>query len=500
VPSHAPIPPSSPTGVLTQSDLTYLGAFYLAGGSSPWYLQGITHRYIGGNLRLYSTMTAGSPTDHLYEYAVPTLKMSAFNTANPTYDFGDLYDGKRDIGRVGGNPPTTYGLYWDEVDQRMYWVFQDGYNTVSLTDACIGYSTLSDVTHLATGVKAFRLPASIRCKIAFALTPIPAAFASAYCGGYRLGVGFGGITSGGPSASLGPALVALDTSEMGSVAHLGYLNNCTRLVEYGGAKTSPTLPYPARRDTDYNDFTGLSVPVTAGVGYFNNTDYLRATGFWVHTSSKDGFITFVSQSCNGGMNSPQESTMSVCTTTSGTLNVPIPDLKVNDLVAFYCAGYTQKWLTGRILTISPGGLDLTFDDARGSPVTFTTGGVTYVPDSPGLLKRGQWYCEGTLFSTRGKHTAYIYDAATLAAGAMGLQTLDALSQLNWNNSWDHQFGMLTYPATGFYGRPEPPNSNYGGEAQHEMKGMAFDPATNRLYILVKAIGSNPPYVAVYQVP
>jgi hypothetical protein len=468
------------TGALGQSDLTYLGAFCLNGdGGSSCFQQGLTFRYVGGNLRIYSS-TLGS---HLLEYSVPALKTSpAYNNAPLTYDFGDLYDGKRVVD--AGSGITTYGLHWDETDQRMYWVYQAGYGA-SIVSACIGYSIMNDTAHTATGVKAVRLPASITSKIAFGLTPIPTAFATANCNGYRLAVGFGGIASSGASASIGPALCAIDPAEIGSIAHQGYLTHAVRMVQHGGLRAYDGLaPFYAKRDTDYLGYYGSQWNPIGGVGYWGENDFLRSGGFWIHTANKDGLLLFVQQSCNGGVTTaPQNSTLVSATVTGCVLTNAILGLTIGDLVSVATSG-TQDGQVARIMNIS--GLNITYDNGAGAA-------LATIPNVPGNLKRGQWYTGGTTWSTRSKHTCYVYDQGGLAAGAHGTTPL---SSVPYSGYWDHQFGFASYPLAGY---PEP-NNSWGGEGPNEIKGVTFDPLTSLLYVLVKAIGANPPYVAVYQVP
>lgn len=474
------------TGALGQSDLAYLGAFCLnADGMDSLFQYGLALRYVVGNLRLYSVQTAGTKKGHLFEYSIPTLKTSGpFNNATNTHDFGDLYSGKNDIGRSGGNPAKTYGLYWDETDQRMYWVYQDWYNQVSSNDACLGYSTLNDNLHTATGIKGVRLPSGITCKIAFTITPIPTAFANAYCNGYRLAIGFGGLTAGASTASIGPALCALDPAEIGSASHLAYLTHAVRMVQHSGARGYDGLaPFYAKRDTDYKGYYSWVWSPVGNIGYWGQNDFLRSGGYWVHTANKDGLLLLVQQSCNGGTTTtPQSSTLTSATITGCVLANAINGLAVGDLVSVATGG-TQDGQVAQITGIN--GLNITYTNGKGAS-------LATVPDIPGSMRRGQFYTSGTTWSTRSKHTCYIYDQSGLADGAQGNVPL---SVVPYSSYWDHQFPFLNYPFSGY----PYPNASGGGEGQHECHGMTFDPITNRLYILLEALGTNPPYVAVYQV-
>ena len=289
----------SAKAALTEADFTYLGCFSeptSVGGKSTDYGQGLTHRYVGGELRLFLTVTPNS--SEVYEVTVPST-LSTGGTidqaATLVRNWGDIYQSERYLYKASGTGDAkTIGLYWDETDQRLYWMYQDIYNASHGDDCCLGYSTLNDTTGVGTGVAAWRFVNGIGCKVVKGITPIPQAFADAYCSGRRLGVGFGTYESAattGP-ASMGPALFAIDPPSTGTTTSRDYLPACTTLINHPFNSTAYSSPWRATRDTDYTqEFDTWDV--NAGVGYFTWNDQARQSGVWLETTTKQGFLHMV---------------------------------------------------------------------------------------------------------------------------------------------------------------------------------------------------------------
>jgi hypothetical protein len=463
--------------VLGPSDFQYQGAFYSYNdGLEAAFQAGLTHRYVQNSLRLY-TISSVNTGFHLYEIAVPAVKSSSFETASLIADFGNICSGKM----IVDNPSPTlriYGIYWDERDQRMYWVYQDIYNVVYSNSACIGYSTLDDTAKRGTGIKAVRLPQSMGCKVAHGITPIPDTYAKYITNGWRLGLGFGGDESAHASgpASIGPALIAIDAAEIGSAADQGYLTKAKVLVRHNYNPADRTSPWRARRDKDYyNSFGDGWNPGSEDYGFWQWTDYLKQSGVWIDTGTKHGFLVMPVLSSLGGATGAVTQTFAASpapTTTSATLNGVLPGLAAGDYVQFQVSGYSQGFRV-RITNVS--GLKITFTDMYGSPLPTP-------PTVPGQIFRGQFYSGGEPGSVHSKHTWFMYDPVKLAHGAIGQTPVDLVQP---ERSWDFQFPGFTYPLPSWSGGPP-----------GMIVGTTFDSKTNLLYVMLT---SQPPIIAVFRV-
>jgi hypothetical protein len=129
--------------LLQQSDFRYIGAFAMPpstpGGEDTTFGLGLTHRYVSGELRMFSTAW---PSHNVYEVRVPALSTSGtLNQAQVVRDWGDVSGSKR---YTGSGAAWVYGLYWDEPDRRLYWSYGDPYNVSNPNDPAVGYSTLND--------------------------------------------------------------------------------------------------------------------------------------------------------------------------------------------------------------------------------------------------------------------------------------------------------------------------------------------------------------------
>lgn len=273
--------------LLTIDDFTYLGAFkipYTSGGKgTSASARGLTHRYVGGQLRFFTTTY--QPVDmsqvHVFEMSYPGLAASApYPQASSVKHWGNIHGDKLVYDGSMGGSDFMYGLFWDSIGSRLYWMYGNSYNASYGNNACIGVSTLNDSTGVATPLAAYRMGV---CKpYQFGLTHIPTWFNSAYLGGKRLGAGFGGYQSAGGTGvcSLGPALAAINPP---TGAHLSTLDK-TVLMNF------PFADHWCRRgDTNYTDLLSGKNP-TETYGYWQWTDGVNQTGVWIDTATKSGFI------------------------------------------------------------------------------------------------------------------------------------------------------------------------------------------------------------------
>lgn len=279
--------------VLKQSDFKYVGAFLMptsAGGGDAGWSRGLAHRYVNGELRMFSV--AWNP-QNLYEVRVPTPSInSPFPQAQIVRGWGDVtMPARRNTTNGGTESGVINGLYWDQQDQRLYWSYGALYTTSS-DDPAVGYSMLNDATASSTVVGVWRFTGRGQKAVNMSVVPIPQWFADAYTGGKRLAAGCGGyqsIVASGP-AHLGPALTAfnppnINTNPSGST--LSFLN----LVGYPYQNNPIDCSKRAIRDTNYVDgFDGCNPD--NGVGHWSWSDYLWQGGAWVDLADKHGVVFF----------------------------------------------------------------------------------------------------------------------------------------------------------------------------------------------------------------
>ncbi len=263
---------------LTQADFTYEGCFKLptiVNGNDMQYTIGITHRYVNGQLRFIVGQ------HNTYECAFPGLVTDPALAKKATA-IRTLYAGNV----AGANSyGQTFGIYWDEPSQRLFWGNGHEYNTQYPYNPSVGYSTLDEAAGKLTSVGIWKLN-NRSCKMTHGgVTSVPQWFSDKYCPGRRLAAGFGGyfsIATTGP-ISMGPALSAFNPSDLDAVANKGGVNH-TPLVSYAF-----NAPDRCHRDTDViNDFDNWD-PAN-GIGYWVWTDMMYQGGAWIDTPTKSGIV------------------------------------------------------------------------------------------------------------------------------------------------------------------------------------------------------------------
>ncbi len=225
---HSGPPSGSP--LLTTDNLTYIGGFKFptsVGGNGTNNSQGaLAVRIVGGSPRFFTTLHTNN-LDWVYEVNYPGLAMNpaSFPTASLYRFWGDIYQVTR-CSIPDNKPPdcsnsgnATYGLFWDEVDQRLYWSYGIGYGPDQGTSS-LGYSTLDDSPGGGgTGVGSWRLltPTGWGGKsYRGGILAVPVWFQDEHpsLNGRRLAAGFGGSYTIGQSGSFGPTLVAFNPADL----------------------------------------------------------------------------------------------------------------------------------------------------------------------------------------------------------------------------------------------------------------------------------------------
>lgn len=287
--------------VLNQGDFTYLGAFDMPltanGWSTAFSTGGLTHRYVNGNLQFLTTSHVYSG-GLVYEINYPGLNTNGeMPKASVIKNWGDVYTGNKWVGNDGGTSSLsggvmTYGLYYDQNLNRLYWNYGHWYNASNPYNPSVGYSTLNDTTGVATGVGAWGLQDRGEKFSRGGTLRIPQWFADDYTGGKSLGVGFGGYFSIIGSGSLGPSLAAINDPDIVTEANRSSVDNIP-LIGYPA-----NAPGRAERNTNYTSYyDGGVYPSTPGnwnpsngKGYWTWSDYIYGSASWIDTPSMGGVL------------------------------------------------------------------------------------------------------------------------------------------------------------------------------------------------------------------
>ncbi len=287
----------APTRTLLQpSDVTYLGYYDLkTDGADSVYRQGLTHRYVNGQLRFLNMNLNG----RLDEWTVAGKPFGALVTTRT-----------RSWPAIGGLLGFR-GFWWEESTQRLWSVAATDYTTTVIPTR-IFTRTLNDdgtISHLHGPVSLEGISAK---RVYGGVQPVPAWFQQQYGVGPYV-AGFGGYTSlvnAGGGASIGPTLYALlDPAGFPDGATIPS-NSFKTLMDYAPAGTyrgrRVTIPinYYDGGDPRPNPSTPPTVPPAAGarwlspgpdgLGYWVWGDSYWNTGQWIDTPTKTGFLAIAS--------------------------------------------------------------------------------------------------------------------------------------------------------------------------------------------------------------
>ncbi len=237
--------PTPPSNLLNQSDFTYLGSWYV--NYSP-YAQGLSHRYVSGQLRFltYALLTTDRPV--LFEFTVGaydgTVGYGTTQTNQWEFPFG------YDIGSMGG---YHLGLWYDQANDRLFQNAGIDYSGGAFFPA-YQWTTQLNSDGTVTTLTTQQLEGLIDRITDGGVVPIPAAFQSLYNTG-PYAVGFGGYHS---SYAAGVSL--------GSVLH--------SIPEPNNYAPTATIPASAIKELanhqngsvihDWYRFTGFTNPTQAG--------------------------------------------------------------------------------------------------------------------------------------------------------------------------------------------------------------------------------------------
>lgn len=489
--------------IVTKDDFAFVGAFMAPVG----WLNSLTHRYRGGQIYLYSIVGSGSNKGHVYEFPIPTLGQTRpYPTQSAFRNYGDIFQDKLrttvsdgatawtdEAPGVGVDNSTIPRIYWDEIDQRMYWTKLIGYNnTIDRADVSTGYSTLDDSTPSGTGVGSWKLDTwmnggSRNHRWMGGFLPIPPSFAATYTGGKRIGIGFGGpvsIISNGV-ASIGPTLFAMPP-----------LNPTTTLYTHTDVpllELLSSIGTAAPRGSEHLCFNNYLDPFKYSSDHWIIGDTVGGA-VWIDGVNKHG-VVYVTNMAGGNLNT------TITNTTPPTLTsfslADIGDAVVGDKIQVHTDNYTGQYPfeTCSISGISGNTVTVT-SCANGNPVAAPGGGnvtstLKGVPIVGQPAVQGVYYAGGGPTMSRWYSSMYIYDPVDLANAALDPIGHPPTSILPVSNS------NIAYPNIT---NPQPGTATGANQdTLSNARGVTFDPTTNRLYIMTfdpANYGSN--VILVYQ--
>ena len=474
------VPAGQAASVLRASDFTYVGAFSLpivSGTNTPW-ARGLTHRYVNGQIRL---MTAGWQPNSLLEFApasTPAQK-GPYPAATLVKNWGSNWH----QGAISG---FVFGLYWDEIDKRLYWISTSEYSTYAHRRG-LSVGTIDDAAGVIEPIGRFGFPRDDPgYKWLKGLTAIPQPYRSRL-NGWRLAGGFGGyesiFTTGG--ASMGPALIPFDHRRFDQQpTNTDLPTSAMKKLVYHYAPNSGSAhasPFRARRNTQYRQAMD-DWHVKNDVGYWTWADHVGQGGLWLHTGTKQGFLVWARQAMGG---ESAKYTKIEPLPDQGlwvrrlTLAAPLQNTRVGEMINVPdVSGGHHPYVAGRVRAISGHTLDV-------SLIVIKTLNPNPRPPATGEIWRGVFYYNATIFSSGGRGAVFIYDSEDLLKGTAPDQVQPAFEE-----SWP--IPTIREPI------PSWTNSSPG-----TVVGATFDSTANRLYLLVQTaypfpvVGSSRAMVFVY---
>lgn len=302
----APLPPvnvrfgpagiaPSPTArtLLQASDFSYLGFYDLRiNGNNTPYGQGLTHRYVNGELRFLTySFVSGYVLD---EFSIAGLA------------FGSKITARTKRWSNTGLPGGSFHAHWYEEATGRLWSTSAVDYTATFIPTRIYTRTLNDdgtISNLHGPVSLLGIPAK---RVYGGAQAIPAWFQQQYgVGPYA--VGWGGYTSlvdQGGKASMGPALYAVPDPAAyadGATIPAGQFKTLAdHAGNHRGRRVTIPINYYDNGDPRQNPSTPPTVPPSStagwqspgpdGLGYWVWGDSYYNTGCWIETPTKHGFV------------------------------------------------------------------------------------------------------------------------------------------------------------------------------------------------------------------
>jgi hypothetical protein len=295
-----PIPPTQI--LLQQSDFTYLGAYDVqTNGTYSNLAQGLTHRYVSGDLRFLNWQYGG----RLDEFSLAG-KSYGQTITTPTQTWASI-----GATSVGAETLDAKALWWDEAGQRL-WTTGCVLYTANLIPTQIYTRTLNSngtISNLHGPVSLQNVTAK---RVYGGAQAVPTWFQTAYgVGPYA--VGWGGGTSlilQGGNASIGPTLYTLpDPAGYANGAVIPTTPISKTLMDfapanlYRGVRVTLPINYLDGGMNAPNPSTPPNYPPVAGAqwqsprpdgkGWWTPCDSYWNCGCWIDTPTRKGFINIL---------------------------------------------------------------------------------------------------------------------------------------------------------------------------------------------------------------
>jgi hypothetical protein len=324
--------------LITAIDFTYLGAYVVdssVGGGGLTFAGGLTHRYVGGELR-FLTMGYGGAigADPVCEFKLnPSGYGSTISSTQQTNSWSEIFSPALSGPNIGGG--DHFGLYWDEGKSGL-WASQatdyptdgtPGSNTGDYTTSCVTFRTLGSGT-IANFKGPYGFSGIGQRAIYGGVRAVPLSLRS-MSGGYPYSYGFGGYSSRlaqGYTPSLGLMVVAgpdvtgytsptaaIATTDFKVVAdHTSGASASSDWYGSGvptsfdrGARTATVTNYYDNGDPRSNPTTPPSVAPAPGAGWLSPSPdgsgrwvwgdtYSSGSVAWIDGASKYGFVAVAS--------------------------------------------------------------------------------------------------------------------------------------------------------------------------------------------------------------
>jgi len=297
-------------GLLSPSDFTYQGYYDIqTNGNDTTYSQGLTHRYVNGDLRFLNMQLNG----RLDEISIAGRGYGSVITS-PTRSWQGI-----------GGLSDFNAFWWDETGQKLWTTASQDYTNV-YRQAQIYTRTLNDDGSISNIRGPVGLQGIGQKRIYGGVQPVPSWFQSRYGVGPYV-VGWGGYTSltaQGGVASLGPTMYAIPdpatypvNTEIPSSAFRVIMDNSSGATNgdwYSspgsnvnwdrGSRVTIPLNYFDGGDPRQNPSTPPTNPPLAGASWLSPApdgfgrfvwgDSYYNTGQWIEGPNKSGFIMVAS--------------------------------------------------------------------------------------------------------------------------------------------------------------------------------------------------------------
>ncbi len=469
--------------VITQSDITYQGAFDVPGDVS-----GLTIRYINGVRHFLYYNHPDNTIKNIHQVNDPGFSTHA---TYPVATLERTYTGGLSPKQILPNSTsqdTISSLYWDDTLNRVYWTYNDIYGPNG-PNYTIGASTLNDTNQTVTDVGCYAIAGNTRLT-ENGILPTPAWFANQYLpsSAYRLVAGFGSRirSSFFGASSLGPTFTAF-------VPDIG-TNNCPDTLSFMPSVLLQrylygTDPIFARTSlTTYQDYYQPSTNPVGNQGYWSAGVDLHQAAVWVDTPNKTGVLVFPTM-MDGDLNTtvlaspaPTATSATLASVTMKGGQVLVPGDVISIQTATGPDAFNDKYLSDTVRITGVNGNTITFTrmDGRGTP-----------PIIGGYVQGGYMYVWAIIVGTRFTPRWQVYSPYDLGKVAQGIiNPYDPDPTSEWTPTYD----------------PHPNIWPGGSSSWLTVTGSAFDPATNQIFVAVNhtapalaAYGINATRVYVYSV-